>query len=140
MKNVSGSAYSNPAFSMLRGTKLSLFGMQIDLAEFAEDLTDLASPQNLNGFLCHVLESSAREQVPPLPPTLKQAREYAHWFFMFLNTYTPLLDKRKLDDLVRALPCRLTMVLTLHSWYNPTTTLVQALAQVEQQQKRSWCI
>ena len=102
MNNVSGSVISNPAFSMLRGTKLSLFGMQIDLAEFAEDYTDMESPQTFSGFIYHASGSSHREhmQPPPLPPSLKQAREYAHWFFMFLNTYTPLLDKREMDDLV----------------------------------------
>lgn len=87
---------------MLRGTKLSLFGMQIDLAEFAEDYEDMESPQTFSGFIHYANGSNVKGSVqpPPLPPTLKQAREYAHWFLMFLNTYTPLLDKREVDKLV----------------------------------------
>ena len=102
LHNISGSAYSNPAFSMLRGTKLSLFGMQIDLAEFAEDYTDMESPQTFSGFIHYANSSNVKDHVQPpaLPPSLKQAREYSHWFFMFLNTYTPLLDKREMDRLV----------------------------------------
>lgn len=99
----SGSMYSNPAFTMLRGTKLSLFGMQIDLAEFAEDHTDLESPQTFSGFVYYASSSVSRSHVQPpaLPSDLKQARDYARWFFMFLNTYTPLLNKREMDALVR---------------------------------------
>lgn len=86
---------------MLRGTKLSLFGMHIDLAEFAEDYADMESPQTFSGFIYYANASNVKDHVqpPPLPPSLKQAREYAHWFFMFLNTYTPLLDKREMDNL-----------------------------------------
>jgi hypothetical protein len=102
LSNISGSAHSNPAFIFLRGTKLSLFGMQIDLAEFAEDYEDVESPQTFSGFVHYANASNVKGHVqpPPLPPTLKQAREYAHWFLMFLNTYTPLLDKREVDKLV----------------------------------------
>jgi hypothetical protein len=103
MNNMPGHLTPNPAFSMLRGTKLSLFGMQIDLAEFAEDLTDMESPQTFSGFIYHANASNTKEHqhAPPLPPNLKQAREYASWFFKFLNSYTPLLDKRQMDKLVR---------------------------------------
>jgi hypothetical protein len=102
MNNISGTLPSNPAFSMLRGTKLSLFGMQIDLAEFAEDLMDMESPQTFSGFIWHANASNAKEhlQAPPLPPNLKQAREYAGWYFRFLNAYTPILHKRDIDNLV----------------------------------------
>ena len=115
MSNASGTSISNPAFSMLRGTKLSLFGMQIDLAEFAEDYSDMDSPQTFSGFIYHANASNAREHVQPpqLPPSLKQAREYAHWFFMFLNTYTPLLDKREMDRLVRTQTVSIDHWLTL---------------------------
>jgi hypothetical protein len=117
LHNISGSVYSNPAFSMLRGTKLSLFGMQIDLAEFAEDHADMESPQTFSGFIYYANSSNSKDHVrpPALPPTLKQAREYSHWFFMFLNTYTPLLDKREMDNLVsQFLPNPCYTLLTVH--------------------------
>ncbi|KIV99643.1 hypothetical protein, variant 1 [Verruconis gallopava] len=102
MNNLTGGMSSNPAFSMLRGTTLSLFGMQIDLAEFAEDLNDIDSPQTFSGFIYCINASNTREHLhpPPLPPNLKQAREYAGWFFKFLNAYTPILDKREMDKLL----------------------------------------
>lgn len=104
MNNISGSVSTNPAFSMLRGTKLSLFGMQIDLAEFAEDFMDMDSPQTFSGFIYHANASNAKEHLvaPSLPPNLKQAREYASWYFSFLNSYTPVLDKRDMDKLACA--------------------------------------
>lgn len=103
LNNVSGDLVPNPAFSMLRGTKLSLFGMHIDLAEFEENPLDVESPQTFGGFLYHANASNARQHAtpPPLPPTLKAAQEYyASWFFKFLMPYTPLLDKGQMQDLV----------------------------------------
>lgn len=101
-----GALAPNPAFSMLRGTKLSLFGMQIDLADFADDAMDMESPHTFSGFIWHTNPSNVKELLhpPQLPPNLKQAREYANWFFKFLNSYTPILDKREMDNLVCAMP------------------------------------
>lgn len=90
----------NPGFAMLRGTKLSLFGMQIDIAEFADDSSDLDSPQTFEGFMKHVFGRTQPSQAAPLPDNLQSAQEYAIWFFRFLNPYTPIIDKRDMHELV----------------------------------------
>lgn len=95
-----GTVMPNPGFAMLRGTKLSLFGMQIDIAEFADDSSDLDSPQTFEGFMKHVFGRTQPSQAAPLPDNLQSAQEYAIWFFRFLNPYTPIIDKRDMHELV----------------------------------------
>jgi hypothetical protein len=85
---------------MFKGTKLALFGMQIDLAEFAEEESDADSPKAFNGFMDHIFKEVGPPVPAPLPATLQDARNYAHWYFSFLNPYTAVIDKRDMSDLV----------------------------------------
>jgi hypothetical protein len=96
-----GTSVLNPGFAMLRGTKLSLFGMQMDLAEFADDSSDLDSPKTFEGFMKLALGRMHSSRPAPLPDTLQSAQEYANWYFRFLNPYTPVVDKRDMHQLVR---------------------------------------
>jgi hypothetical protein len=105
--NASGSLSQNPVFSMFRGTKLALFGMQIDLAEFADDESDHDSPKDFNGFMEHIFKQLGPAVPAPLPPTLQDARNYAQWYFKFLNPYTAVIDKRDMENLVSAFACPL---------------------------------
>jgi hypothetical protein len=97
-----GTSLLNPGFAMLRGTKLSLFGMQMDLAEFADDSSELDCPKTFAGFMKHALGRMQPGRPAPLPDTLQSAQEYANWYFRFLNPYTPAIDKRDMHDLVRS--------------------------------------
>lgn len=97
-----GTALMNPGYAMLRGTKLSLFGVNMDLAEFADDSSDLDSPQTFDGFIKHVFGRIQPSQPAPLPDSLQSAQGYAIWFFRFLNPYTPIIDKRDMHELVRS--------------------------------------
>lgn len=100
INNRPGTIVMNPGFAMLRGTKLSLFGVHIDLAEFADDSSDLDSPQTYEGFMKHVFGRTQPSQPAALPDNLQCAQEYATWYFRFLNPYTPVIDKRDLHELV----------------------------------------
>lgn len=100
INNRPGTSILNPGFAMLRGTKLSLFGMQMDLAEFADDSSDLDSPKTFDGFMKHALGRMQPSRHAPLPDTLQSAQEYASWYFRFLNPYTPVVDKRDMHELV----------------------------------------
>ncbi|QDS70305.1 hypothetical protein FKW77_008197 [Venturia effusa] len=93
-------AMIEPNFVMLRGTKLSLFGMQMDLAEFADDPSDVDSPQTYDGFMKHAFGKTQLGQSAPLPDTLQSAQEYALWYFKFLHPYTPVIDKRDMHELL----------------------------------------
>jgi hypothetical protein len=95
-----GTSLLNPGFAMLRGTKLSLFGMQMDLAEFADDSSELDSPKTFEGFMKYALGRMQPSRPAPLPDTLQSAQEYANWYFRFLNPYTPVIDKRDMHNLV----------------------------------------
>ncbi|TLD30000.1 hypothetical protein E2P81_ATG06653 [Venturia nashicola] len=95
-----GTVLMNPGFAMLRGTKLSLFGVHMDLAEFADDPSDLDSPQTFEGFMKHVFGRIQPTQPAPLPDNLLSAQEYATWYFRFLSPYTPVIDKRDLQELL----------------------------------------
>jgi hypothetical protein len=103
LDNHGGGLPPNPGFSMLRGTKLSLFGMQIDIGEFADDVADFDSPKTFDGFIQYAFNRAPPVEPAPLPPTLQNAKEYANWYFAFLNPYTPVLDKRDMHELVRHL-------------------------------------
>jgi hypothetical protein len=103
--NDSGSLSPNPVFSMFRGTKLALFGMQIDLAEFADDESDADSPKAFTGFVEHIFKQVGPPNPAPLPPTEQEARLYAQWYFKFLNPYTAVIDKREMWDLVSSPAC-----------------------------------
>lgn len=85
---------------MLRGTKLSLFGMQIDLAEFADNTEEVNSPTNFEGFVEHFFNRTPSLDPPPLPDNFQGAKEYMQWYFRFLNPYTPILDKCDMCELV----------------------------------------
>lgn len=100
VNRTAGTHTLNPGFAMLRGTKLSLFGMHVDLAEFASDPPDLDSPQTFKGFMKHALGRMQQSLPAPLPETLQSAQQYANWYFRFLNPYTPVLDKCDMYELV----------------------------------------
>jgi hypothetical protein len=100
ISNDSGSLSQSPGFSMLRGTKLALFGMQIDLANFADNESDINSPKAFNGFIEHAFSRTGPMEPAALPPTLQDAKTYAQWYFNFLNPYTAVIDKRDMHELV----------------------------------------
>jgi hypothetical protein len=98
--NEAGSLSQSPGFSMFTGTKLALFGMQIDLAKLTEDESDLESPKTMDGFMKHIFKETEPPGPAPLPPTLEDAKFYAEWYFNFLNPYTAIIDKRDMWELV----------------------------------------
>jgi hypothetical protein len=78
---------------MLRGAKLSLFGMQIDATEFGDGFDDTDSPKSYEGLI--TLLSGQRSAIPAaqMPPTLREAKGYAEWYFKTLNPYSPAIHK-----------------------------------------------
>lgn len=90
----------NPGFGMLRGTKLTIYGMHIDLAEFAENEGDFSLPTTFEGFIENIYGRATLGTPTALPPTLESAREYMKWYFQFINPYVPVIDKRDMYTLV----------------------------------------
>ncbi|KAF2425800.1 hypothetical protein EJ08DRAFT_594130 [Tothia fuscella] len=98
--NETGSLSQDPGFSLLRGTKLALFGMQIDLAEFADDISEVDSPATYEGFMEQIFNRTPPNDPAPLPPNLQAAKEYMQWYLRFLNPYTPILHKSDINELL----------------------------------------
>lgn len=80
--------------SALRGTLLSLFGMEIDVADYAPagpgNGTTLGSSKQ---FLTSALRTSTKLEKVDLPATLAECETYASWYFRSLNCFTPVLHK-----------------------------------------------
>jgi hypothetical protein len=113
--NEAGSLSQSPGFSMFTGTKLSLFGMQIDLAKLTEEESDLESPKTMDGFMKHIFKGTQPPEPASLPATLEEAKTYARWYFDFVNPYIAVLDKRDMWELVSlaCTPIYAEIVLTL---------------------------
>ena len=85
--------------SILNGTTLSLFGMQIDVAKFSNAHDDPHAPTAYETFVRYAF-GQATVPEPPLPPTLEEAKKFAWWYFRSLNPYYPILDKADFFELV----------------------------------------
>jgi len=79
--------------SILKGTTLSLFGMQIDVAKFTREHEDPESPTGYETFLKYAFGKAKVDSVPALPPTLEEAQNLAIIYLKSLNTFTPILHK-----------------------------------------------
>jgi hypothetical protein len=83
----------NPSMSMLRGTKLSVFGRHINAVEFGDGFDDTESPKSYEGLIS--ILSGPREAVPvaKIPASYEGAKMYLDWYFKTLNPYSPTLHK-----------------------------------------------
>jgi hypothetical protein len=79
--------------SILKGTTLSLFGMQIDVANFTRSVDDPDCPTGLDTYLKYALGKAHVDPVPALPKTLGEAQQTALAYLRALNPFTPILHK-----------------------------------------------
>ena len=91
--NYLGVSISNDWLSPIAGTRLSLFGITLDLAEFIPPETDSAlDPTSYQAFLNTSLGKKGPVPKPQLPP-LELCRQYADWYFKFVQVFTPILHR-----------------------------------------------
>jgi hypothetical protein len=125
--NYLGVSPGNSNLSSIKGTALSILGMEIDIADF--DSVDLDEPNStdLHGqlynksyqaFLQSALNINPRIEKVDLPQRA-DALTYAVWYFRVLNPYMPLLHKPTFMKLVRIAPlpygdCKLTDIVDSH--------------------------
>ncbi|KAI0999200.1 hypothetical protein K3495_g8997 [Podosphaera aphanis] len=118
--NRSNISYGNPSLISIRGTSLSLLGIEIDVTDFASD--DLDEPPKTTSqthlpnksylsFHQSILNANANARVErvELPPKI-EASSYVEWYFKTLNPYQPLLHKP-------------TVTRTLHQMYDDPSSL-----------------
>lgn len=99
-----------PCAGPVRGSKVSMFGFEIDTARFASaDLDEPAQPLGKHDRLYNksktsVLRTAMGGQRPPdMPPlpTQATANSYVGWYFMVVNPYVPVLHEPTFKALVR---------------------------------------
>ena len=81
------------SLSILKGTTLSLFGMQIDVAKFTREHDDPESPTGYETFLKYTFGKARVDSIPLLPPNLEDAQGFAIMYLRSLNIFTPILHK-----------------------------------------------
>jgi hypothetical protein len=113
--NYLGVSPGNSNLSSIKGTALSILGMEIDIADFDSidmdepDSTSVFNPQLYNksyqAFLQSALNINHTIEKVELPPR-QEGMTYAQWYFRALNPYMPLLHRPTFFKLVcRTLPC-----------------------------------
>ena len=106
--NYLGVSPGNSNLSSIKGTALSILGMEIDIADF--DSLDMDEPhssvlhsqlynKSYQAFLQSVLNINPRIEKVDLPPRA-EGFTYADWYFRVLNPYLPLLHKPTFFKLV----------------------------------------
>jgi hypothetical protein len=111
--NYLGVSPGNSNLSSIKGTALSILGMEIDIADF--DSVDMDEPdpsvfhpqlynKSYQAFLQTALNINPRIEKVDLPPR-EDGMTYAQWYFRVLNPYMPVLHKNTFMKLVRELEC-----------------------------------
>ncbi len=97
--NYLGVSSGNSYLSSIKGTALSVLGMEIDIADFSSsDIDEPASPlfqtelynKSYQSFLQSALNINPRIEKLDLPPH-DEGRTYANWYLRVLNPYIPVL-------------------------------------------------
>jgi len=103
-----GVSTGNSNLSSIKGTVLSIFGMEIDIADFKS--IDMDEPhksdfhsrlynKSYQSFMQTALNINERIEKPELP-NRADGLSYAEWYFRTLNPYSPLLHKPSFMKLV----------------------------------------
>ncbi|KAL3425283.1 hypothetical protein PVAG01_02074 [Phlyctema vagabunda] len=99
--NYLGVSPGNSALSFIKGTALSILGMEIDIADFDSIDMDEPRPSSLHqplynksyqAFLQSALNINPRMESIELPPR-REGSEYAQWYFRAIAPFMPLLHK-----------------------------------------------
>ena len=102
--NYLGVSSRNSLVSPVKGTSLSVFGMDVDLADFStEDQEENHSPTSYTKLLSSLSHGSPSFEPPPkaqLPPTYTECIEFASTYLAVLNPWLPVLHQPALLQLV----------------------------------------
>jgi hypothetical protein len=99
--NYLGVSSGNSHLSSIKGTALSILGMEIDIADFTSQDMDEPDPtmfhpqlynKSYQAFLQSALNINPRIEKMDLP-SREEGLTYAQWYFRVLNPYLPILHK-----------------------------------------------
>lgn len=107
--NYLGVSSGDSFLSSIRGTALSVLGMEIDLADYMSadlDDPDPSRPQDepvynksYHAFIRTAFSTNPKPQKPALPPR-KEGLTYAQWYFRVISPYLPFLHKPSFMSMV----------------------------------------
>ncbi|KAL1305676.1 hypothetical protein AAFC00_007269 [Neodothiora populina] len=97
--NYLGVSGSNEWVSPIKGTSLTLFGMELDLAEFiTNDAQEAFSPTSYENFLQVAFGGHIYE--PPSLPPYQECKAFCEWYFKAVNCHAPIVHKPAILDMV----------------------------------------
>lgn len=97
--NYLGVSGSNEWVSPIKGTSLTLFGMELDLAEFiTNDNQEAFSPTSYENFLQIALSNQTFD--PPSLPPYPECKAFCEWYFKAVNCHAPIVHKPDILDMV----------------------------------------
>ena len=90
------------ALSPMKGTSLSLFGFQIDLADFIPtEVDELSSFDSFQSFVAFAFRRDPKPDKVDLPATYEECETLVGWYFRSLNAFTPIVHKPDFMAMVR---------------------------------------
>jgi hypothetical protein len=107
--NYLGVSSGNSHLSSIKGTALTILGMEIDVADFSSNDMDEPDPsvfhpqlynKSYQAFLQSALNVNPRIEKVDLP-SRDEGITYAQWYFRVINPYCPVLHKGTFMSLVR---------------------------------------
>ena len=88
---------NHPSLKLFNGTKLDLFGMQIDGSEFDDEFEDTESAKSYQGLLAAQQKAwtdpTRQHTASRIPETKARAMDWATWYFRTIHPYAPALHK-----------------------------------------------
>lgn len=126
--NYVGIGSQNGFLSPITGTSLQIFGMKIDVTDYApSDTDDISSPASYEFFLAAIMHRlpQSNEEVR-LPHKLEDMKQYADWYFKTLSPYTPAVIRPEVMDVVSPTIHQAFLEITnsLSRFTKPTLTLL----------------
>lgn len=106
--NYLGVSSGNASLSAIKGTALSILGMEIDIADFPSEDMDEPNPavfhqqlynKSYQAYLQTSLNINPKVEKPKLPEH-SEGVTYAQWFFRIINPFIPILHKPSFMTLV----------------------------------------
>lgn len=95
---------SSPTLSTIKGTSLSFFSIEVDIADFVEDYP----VEQTYEFFMRGTFNEQRHPRPPNPPE-EMGRKYAEGYCRAINPFAPLVHKPQMMELVGRVPqCYIT--------------------------------
>ena len=92
--NYLGVSSADNVLSPMKGTALSLFGFQIDLADFVPPEVDESSSfDSYQSFVAFAFRKDPKPDKVDLPASYDECETFANWYFRSINPYTPILHK-----------------------------------------------